>query len=404
MVPARTRTGQRLARDASQDRVLRADAGEQRDERHGATEDGDDHREPGDADQVGGDEQRGQRDHVAGRGDDRRGHVVEVPVAPDAELGDDHGDAHHHHRRQDAADHRDHHEVGDRDRVLQAERHADGLGQEREHQRHRQRHRHRGREVLPDERVAPARHAEGTGVDRSAEAAPERAEHVAAHADGGGDEDEEAGKGFERAGDRAERQPGNQVTARAEQERVEARSDPGGVRAQQRAEAREDGSPRLQHGYSEARSFPRSWTQQGYSPSGGRPRAGASPKPREMERQRSRTRSFAGEQRSRGTCPQAAPASADGLQPIVCATACSTSPARPPTTAPLMRMYCRSGPEQELQLVRGALRVPRRDRAGDECVDIVPEARHGPVDESLRPSPRCVPGARDRRARAPRSR
>ena len=98
------------------------------------------------------------------------------------------------------------------------------------------------------------------------ESAAERAEHVAAHADGGGDEDEEAGKGFEGAGDRAERQPGDQVTARAEQERVEARSDPGGVRAQQRAEARKDGSPRLQHGYSEARSFPRSWTQQGYSP------------------------------------------------------------------------------------------------------------------------------------------
>ena len=38
------------------------------------------------------------------------------------------------------------------------------------------------------------RHAEGTGVDRGAEPAAERAEHVAAHADGGGDEDEEAGK------------------------------------------------------------------------------------------------------------------------------------------------------------------------------------------------------------------
>ena len=132
----------------------------------------------------------------------------------------------------------------------------DRLGQDRQHQRHRQRHRQRRRQVLADQRVAPGRHPEGAGVHRGAEAAAERAEHVAPHADGGGDEDEQTGECFEGAGDRAEGQPGDQVTARAEQERVEARSDPGGVRAQQRAEAREDGSPRLQHGYSEARSFP----------------------------------------------------------------------------------------------------------------------------------------------------
>ena len=351
--------GQRLARDASQDRVLRADAGEQRDERDGATEDGDDHREPGDADQVGGDEERGQRDHVAGRGDDRRGHVVEVPVAPDAELGDDHGDAHHHHRRQDAADHRDHHEVGDRDRVLQAERHADGLGQEREHQRHRQRHRHRGREVLPDERVAPARHAEGTGVDRSAEAAPQRAEHVAAHADGGRDEDEEAGKGFERAGDRAERQPGNQVTARAEQERVEARSDPGGVRAQQRAEAREDGSPRLQHGYSEARSFPRSWTQQGYSPSGGRPRAGAAQNPARWNVSVPDAAALLGSNGPRRDLSTAAPASADRSSADRLRDRVQHQSGEPTDDRAVDADVLQVGPQQELQLVRGALRIPR---------------------------------------------
>ena len=60
---------------------------------------------------------------------------------------------------------------------------------------------------------------EGAGVDSGAEAAAERAEHVAAHADGGGDEDEQTGEGFEGAGDRAERQPGDEVTARAEEER-----------------------------------------------------------------------------------------------------------------------------------------------------------------------------------------
>jgi len=120
---------------------------------------------------------------------------------------------------------------------------------------------------LPDQGVAPARHAERAGVHGGTETTAEGRRTRAAHADGGGNEDEEAGKTFERAGDRAERQPGNQVTARAEQERVEARSDPGGVRAQQRAEAREDGSPRLQNGYSEARSFPPLLDErQGYPP------------------------------------------------------------------------------------------------------------------------------------------
>ena len=59
-------------------------------------------------------------------------------------------------------------------------------------------------------------------MDERAEAAAERAEDVAPHADGGGDEHEEAGQAVERARDRAERQPGSEITDRAEPERAEA--------------------------------------------------------------------------------------------------------------------------------------------------------------------------------------
>ena len=145
------------------------------------------------------------------------------------------GDRHHHDRRQEPTDHRDHDEVGDRDRVLEAEPHRDHLGEDREHERDRERQRDRRREVLADDGVGSTRQLEGPGVDRGAEPAAHRAEHVAAHADRGGNEHEQAGQRFEGSGDRPERQPGEEVTARADQERDEARSDTGGVRAQQRA-------------------------------------------------------------------------------------------------------------------------------------------------------------------------
>ena len=131
MVPASTSTGSdsraMRRRIGYFDRMLANSATQ----RHHRAEDRHDRRQPRDADQVGGEEQRRERDHVAGRGDDRRGHVVEVPVAADPDLGDEHGDPHHDQRRQEPADHRDHHEVGDRDRVLDPERDADRLGQER---------------------------------------------------------------------------------------------------------------------------------------------------------------------------------------------------------------------------------------------------------------------------------
>ena len=72
--------------------------------------------------------------------------------------------------------------------------------------------------------------------DERAEPAAERAEHVAAQADGGGDEDEETGERLEGAGDRAEDQPGDETGRGGEQMRDEARSDPGWIRANERAE------------------------------------------------------------------------------------------------------------------------------------------------------------------------
>ena len=69
---------------------------------------------------------------------------------------------------------------------------------------------------------------------------PRRAEDVAAHADRGRDEDEQAGQRLERAGDRAERQPGEKVPARREQERDEPRPDPARVGANNGDEAPEE--------------------------------------------------------------------------------------------------------------------------------------------------------------------
>src|SRR5215210_3655859 len=190
-----------------------------------------DGREPVDADQIGGEEQARQGDDVAGRGHDRGGDVVEVEVEPDADDGHDHHDEQHDDRGQDPTDDGDHQEVDDGDGIGDAEADRDGLGKHCEHERDRQRQCERGGDVLSDERVEAAGHAERSGVDRGAEAASESAEDVPPHADRGGNEHEEAGERLEGAGDGAERQPGNEVATRREQERDEPRSDPGRVGA-----------------------------------------------------------------------------------------------------------------------------------------------------------------------------
>src|SRR5439155_21992480 len=59
----------------------------------------------------------------------------------------------------------------------------------------------------------------------------------------GGDQDEKTGKRLEGAGDGGEREAGDEVTARRDQEREETRPDPGDIRAQQRDKAR-DGTTR----------------------------------------------------------------------------------------------------------------------------------------------------------------
>ena len=77
----------------------------------------------------------------------------------------------------------------------------------------------------------------GAGVHRGAQAAAERAEHVAPHADRGGHEDHDARELLEGAGDRAEGEARDEAGTRRDQERDEARTDPGKVRAHERAES-----------------------------------------------------------------------------------------------------------------------------------------------------------------------
>jgi hypothetical protein len=68
----------------------------------------------------------------------------------------------------------------------------------------------------------------------------ERAEDVASHADRRRDEDERTRQLLKRAGDRSERQPGEEVTARRQQQCAEACSYARRVGAQQRSESRRD--------------------------------------------------------------------------------------------------------------------------------------------------------------------
>ena len=77
-------------------------------------------------------------------------------------------------------------------------------------------------------------------MDRRAEAAAERPEDVAAHADGGRNEHEEAGQRLQGAGDGTERQAGEEVPTRREEERDEPRSDPSRVGTNNGDEAPEE--------------------------------------------------------------------------------------------------------------------------------------------------------------------
>ena len=102
-----------------------------------------------------------------------------------------------------------------RDGVGHAEGDRHRLGQHGQRERDRQGERERGEDVLADHRVRPPRQAEGAGVDGGAEPAAEGAEDVAPHADGRGDEHQQAGQRVEGVGDGAEGQPGEEVTAAA---------------------------------------------------------------------------------------------------------------------------------------------------------------------------------------------
>ena len=164
------------------------------------------------AEQVGRDEQARQRGDVARRGDDRRGDVVEVPAALRALRRDADGDREHDERREQRADNRHDHEVGDRHRRL-AEGDGNRLGEHGQRERRRQRE-HQGRgDVLTDRGVEPARHPERAGVDQRAESASEATEDVSPHPDRGRDEHEQPGKAVQGVGDGTEREPGDEIAA-----------------------------------------------------------------------------------------------------------------------------------------------------------------------------------------------
>ena len=257
--------GQRLAQDPAEGRVAGPERGD--DDQHAQ------HRrrqrqhraDDVDPDEVGREEERRQRDHVARRGHERRGHVVHVPARPDRTRRDGERQHQDEHRRDGAADDRDHHEVADRDGVGEAEADRDRLGQHGQRQRDRQRERERREDVLAHHRVGPSGQAEGAGVDGRAQPAPERPEDVAPHADGGGHEHQQAGQLLQGVGDGAEGQPGEQVTARRDEQRGEALTDRRRVRADDAADAREcPAATRRGHGDSEAPDGP-SWAS-GYRP------------------------------------------------------------------------------------------------------------------------------------------
>ena len=77
---------------------------------------------------------------------------------------------------------------------------------------------------------------------------PERAEHVAPHPDGGGHQHDESGEQLEGVGDRSERDAGDEVTERGDQERDEPGADPREVRANKRGETAAQTAGEAGHG------------------------------------------------------------------------------------------------------------------------------------------------------------
>jgi hypothetical protein len=113
------------------------------------------------------------------------------------------------------ADHRDHHIVDERHRRLpEGQRHA--ASEQGERERCRQRQRDRSTEVLTDVGGEAPAEAERTGMDHRAEAAAERAHDVAPHADGCGNEDDEARELGEGVAESGEREARDEVAARAD--------------------------------------------------------------------------------------------------------------------------------------------------------------------------------------------
>ena len=159
-----------------------------------------------------------------------------------AERGDGDRDHEHDDRRDDRADHRDDHEVDDRDRRRRCTNAADtALASTASTAEIDSESRIAAADVLPEQRCRPRRDTRNVPawicVPRRL---PSAAEDVAAHPDRGRDQDEQSRERGERVGDRGEREAGDEIAARRDQEREETRPDSGEVRAYERDEARAD--------------------------------------------------------------------------------------------------------------------------------------------------------------------
>ena len=145
-------------------------------------EPGGDHAE---AEQSRREVQRREGEDVAQGGDERGGHVVEVPAEADGPGREPEGGGEHRHRRDEPTADRHQDEIGEPDGQPESEADGDERDDAHEQDRHPQGERGGGEHVLAEQRGAPQPQLQLADVDGRGDAVAERPEHVAPQADGG---------------------------------------------------------------------------------------------------------------------------------------------------------------------------------------------------------------------------
>ena len=171
------------------------------------------------------------------------------PLVAHAERGDRDRDRQHDDRRDDRADRpRSTMKSTTEIAFVTPNAIATALGHDREQDRERHRQRDRGGEVLADERVDAPRQPERPGVDRGTEAAPERAEDVAPHADRRRDEDRSVRAGRSRV---PVMEPSVRPVTRSPPDEIRSATNPArtpdGSARSERDEARADATREAKH-------------------------------------------------------------------------------------------------------------------------------------------------------------